>query len=53
MTVWPDPSAEQQAQIIREIAARMLAETDPKKLSELIKVLTRVVEVQLRVRPLD
>jgi hypothetical protein len=50
-SVWPDPRSEMQALTLREISTRLLIETDPHKLSELIEQLTNIVEAQLRTRP--
>jgi hypothetical protein len=50
-TVWPDPRSEMQSLTLREITARLLVETDPHKLNELIDQLTNIVEAQLRTRP--
>jgi hypothetical protein len=48
MTVWPDPRTEQQSQAVRELTARLLVETDPKKLNALVEQMTRIVEDQIR-----
>jgi len=48
MTVWPDPRTEQQSQAVRELTARLLVETDPKKLNALVEQMTRIVEEQIR-----
>jgi hypothetical protein len=48
-TVWVDiRSQERQAQTLREIATRLLGESDPQKIRTLIAELTVIVEHQLR-----
>jgi len=44
MIVWSDPVTEQQSQALRELATRLLAETDPKKLDALIQQVARIIE---------
>jgi hypothetical protein len=51
--VWPDPKAEVRSQTLRDITARLLVETDPRELNNLIKQLTEIVEAQLRTHPPD
>jgi hypothetical protein len=48
MTVWPDPRTEQLSQMVHELTTRLLVETDPKKLNELIEQMTQIVERQIR-----
>jgi hypothetical protein len=49
--VWPDPRLEMQLEMLREITARLLVETDPDELHKLIEQLTIIVEAQLRTGP--
>jgi len=49
--VWPDPRLEVQLEMLREITARLLVETDPDELHKLIEQLTIIVEAQLRTLP--
>jgi len=49
--VWPDPRSEMLSLTLREITARLLVETDPNKLHELVEQLTTIVEAQLRTCP--
>jgi hypothetical protein len=41
------------SQTIREITARLLVETDPMELTNLVKQLTRIVEAQIHGHRLD
>jgi hypothetical protein len=49
--MWPDPKSEIQSIAIRKITARILLETDPEKLQELVEHLRVIVEAHLRPRP--
>jgi len=49
--LWPDSKSEKESQKLRDLATRVLVETDPKKLDKLIVQMTRIVEAQLRTRP--
>jgi hypothetical protein len=49
--VGPDPKSEMQSFAIRKITARMLLETDPEQLQELVEQLKVIVEAHLRPRP--
>ena len=46
--IWPDPKSEMQSLAVREIAARLLTETDPQTQSKLVEQLRVILEAQLR-----
>ena len=46
--IWPDPKSEMQSLAVREIAARLLTETDPQAQSKLVEQLRVILEAQLR-----
>jgi hypothetical protein len=54
MTIlWPDPMSQQELEKLRDLATRVLIESDPNELDELIAQMTQIVDLQLRTRPPD
>ena len=51
--VWGDPRTEEQSRVLREITARLLVETNPKKLDDLIEQVTQIFHAQLLMRAPD
>ena len=51
--LWLNPRDEKESQEFRDLAARILVETDTKKLDTLIEELTQLIAVWLRMRSPD
>ena len=50
MMIWADPKSERQTQILHELSARVLVETDPQTLNDLTEQLILIAVAQLRAR---
>ena len=49
--IWADPKSERQMQILSELSARVLAESDPQTLSDLIEQLSEITLAYRWMRP--
>jgi|GraSoiStandDraft_8_1057269.scaffolds.fasta_scaffold2042562_1 hypothetical protein len=49
--VWGDPRSEQHSQALREVAERLLAESNPEEVEALVEQLTQLMKTQVLTFP--